>query len=123
MATELYNPGQTITVRVNTGVDDGHFVAVATERQNGHVVAENANAGDRVLGVAGRTRDHGQLAPVLRGAGRIIAVATEGTIAAGADVAAGNGGLAVTAVEGDRVAGYAVDDTDGDGYTLVSLLG
>ncbi|WP_458681630.1 capsid cement protein [Prescottella equi] len=104
-----------------TDLEVARFVDVAGPRTIGNIAVRHAAAGSRVLGVTGRTAKAGELTHVLRGS-RIVGVATAGTIAAGAPVAAAAAadGKATTATEDAITVGQAVD-TSSEGIVYVAL--
>lgn len=103
---DVYDPGRDITGRATAAVTGKRFVKITGNRSGGNVAVAPCAEGDRSCGVAKYDAPQGEIVGLARGKDRVVRVTAGANIAAGQEVQAGAGGVAIPAAAGAKL-GYA----------------
>ena len=118
--SDIFNPGNDITVVATTAVVGKTFAAISGPRSQNMLSVTTAKPGAPTVGVFKYDADADDMVGIARGASRIVTVTADGPITAGSPVEVGTGGKAKTADAG-TVVGYAVDTAENGGDAMISL--
>lgn len=104
---DVYDPGRDITGRATAAVTGKRFLKISGNRSGGNIAVAPCAAGDRSCGVAKYDAASGDIVGVARGNSRVVRVTAGAALAAGDEVQAGAGGVAIVAAAGAKL-GYAL---------------
>ncbi|OCB56134.1 DUF2190 domain-containing protein [Mycobacterium vulneris] len=104
---DIYDPGRDITGRATAAVTGKRFLKISGNRTGGNIAVAPCAAGDRSCGVAKYDAASGDIVGVARGNSRVVRVTAGAALAAGDEVQAGAGGVAIVAAAGAKL-GYAL---------------